>query len=91
MSKVIYENLLGGTLLPTFMRLQMADQTIRFPEGDTKDILVKIQDEYAPSDFVILDNGVEHRCPRHPMTSIPKHGERCHLRRVWPDPSTVRK
>ena len=55
MSKVIYENMLGGALLPTFMRLPMADQTIRFPEGVAKDILVKIQDEYAPADFVILD------------------------------------
>ena len=58
MSKVIYENLLGGVLVPTFMRLQMADQTIQFPEGVAKDILVKIQDEYAPADFVILDIGL---------------------------------
>jgi len=57
MSKVIYENLLGDALLPTFMRLHMADQTIRFSEGVTKDILVKIQDEYAPTGFVILDMG----------------------------------
>ena len=32
-------------------------QTIRFPEGVAKDILVKIQDEYAPANFVILDMG----------------------------------
>ena len=57
MSKVIYENLLGGALLPTFMRLQIADQTIWFLKGVAKDILVKIQDEYAPADFVILDMG----------------------------------
>jgi len=57
MSKVIYENLLGCILLPTFMRLQMADQTIRFSEGVAKDILVKIQDEYVPADFIILDMG----------------------------------
>jgi len=55
MSKVIYENLLRCVLLPTFMRLQMLDQTIQFLEGVAKDILVKIQDEYAPVDFVILD------------------------------------
>ena len=35
----------------------MADQTIRFPKLVAKDILVKIQDEYAPADFVILDMG----------------------------------
>jgi len=57
MSNVIYENLLGCVLLPTFMRLQMVDQTIRFQDGVSKDILVKIQDEYAPADFVILDMG----------------------------------
>jgi len=57
MSKVIDENLLGGALLPTFMRLQMTDQTIGFLEGVAKDILVKIQDEHAPVDFVILDMG----------------------------------
>jgi len=39
------------------MTLQMADQTIRFLEGVAKDILVKIQDEYAPTDFFILDMG----------------------------------
>jgi len=57
MSKVIYKNLLGGALLPTFMRLQMADQTFRFLEAVAKDILVKIQDEYATVDFIILDMG----------------------------------
>ena len=35
----------------------MADQTIRFPEGVAKDILVKIQNEYAPANFVIFDMG----------------------------------
>jgi len=57
MSKVIYENLLGCVLLPTVIRLQMADQTIRFLEGVAKDILVKIQDEYASADFIIHDMG----------------------------------
>jgi len=57
MSKVIYENLLGCVLLPAFTRLHMADQTIQFLEGVAKDILVKIKDEYDPTDFVILDMG----------------------------------
>jgi len=35
----------------------MADQTIWFLDGVAKDILVIIQDEYAPADFVILDMG----------------------------------
>jgi hypothetical protein len=33
----------------------MADQSIRFPEG----IMVKIQDHYAPADFMVLDMGEE--------------------------------
>jgi hypothetical protein len=33
----------------------MVDQSIRFPEGITKDIMVKIQDHYAPADFMVLD------------------------------------
>jgi len=37
----------------------MADQTIRFPEGVAKDILVKLQDEYAPANFVILGMGAK--------------------------------
>jgi len=45
------------------MRLQMADQTIWFPKGVAKDILVKIQDEYAPADFVILDMGTNINVP----------------------------
>jgi hypothetical protein len=57
MAKVTYDNLLGGPLHPTFVRLQMADQTIRFPEGLARDILVKVQDDYVPADFIILDMG----------------------------------
>jgi hypothetical protein len=33
----------------------MADQSIRFPEGVAKDIMAKIQDHYAPADFMVLD------------------------------------
>jgi len=82
MSKVIYENLLGCILLPTFMGLQMADQTIRYPEGVAKDILVKIQDEYAPTDFVNLNMGAN--------IDVPVILGRPFLNTVnWPDPSTV--
>jgi hypothetical protein len=59
MAKVTYENLLGGPLLPTFVQLQMADQTIWFPKGLARDILVKVQDKYAPADFIILDMGAD--------------------------------
>ena len=41
----------------------MTDQTIRFPEGLARDILVNIQDEYAPADFIILDMGANVEVP----------------------------
>ena len=59
MSKVTYDNLLRGPLHPTFVRLQMADQTIWFPEGLARDILVKVQDNYVLVDFIILDTGAD--------------------------------
>ena len=35
----------------------MADQTIWFPKGLARDILVKVQDKYVLADFIILDMG----------------------------------
>jgi hypothetical protein len=37
----------------------MVDQSISFPEGIAKDIMVKIQDHYAHADFMVLDMGEE--------------------------------
>jgi hypothetical protein len=33
----------------------MVDQSIRFLEGIARDVMVKIQDHYAPTDFMVLD------------------------------------
>jgi hypothetical protein len=33
----------------------MADQSLRWPEGIAKDVLVKIQDYYVPGDFLVLN------------------------------------
>jgi len=35
----------------------MADQTVQFPEGIAKDIMVKIQEYYVSADFMIHDMG----------------------------------
>ena len=60
MSKVTYDYLFGDEpLFPTYMQLKMADQSTRFPEGIAKDIMVKIQDHYVPTEFMILDMGEE--------------------------------
>jgi hypothetical protein len=37
----------------------MVDQSIRFPEGIARDVMVKIQDHFAPADFMALDTGEE--------------------------------
>ena len=58
MSKVTYKYLFGDEpLFPTYMQLQMADQSIRFPEGIAKDVMVRIYDQFAPTDFMVLDMG----------------------------------
>jgi hypothetical protein len=56
MAKVVYEYLFGDLpLYPTYMQLQMADLSLRFPEGIAKNIVVKIQDHNIPTDFLVLD------------------------------------
>ena len=60
MSKVMYEYLFGNEpLFPTYMQLQMADQSIWFAEGIAKDVMVRIHDQFAPTDFMVLDMGEE--------------------------------
>jgi hypothetical protein len=44
MSKVTYEYLFGNKpLYPTYMQLQMADQSLRWPKGIAKDVLIKFK------------------------------------------------
>ena len=35
------------------------NQSIRFLKGITKDVIVRIHDQFAPTDFMILDMGEE--------------------------------
>jgi hypothetical protein len=41
----------------------MADQTFRFLDGVAKDVMVRIQDHYVPTDFLVLDMGEEEYDP----------------------------
>jgi hypothetical protein len=60
MSKVTYEYLFGNEpLYPTYMQLHMAHQSIRFLEGIARDVMVKIQDDCAPANFMVIDMGEE--------------------------------
>ena len=56
----MYEYLFGDEpLFATYMQLQMVDQSIQFLERIAKDVMVRIHDQFAPVDFMVLDIGEE--------------------------------
>jgi len=55
MSEQVYDELFNLPLYPTCIQLQMADQSLRFPEGVVKDVMVRIKKQYMPTDFLVLD------------------------------------
>jgi hypothetical protein len=63
MSKVTFDKVLGGPLDPVDFRMQMADQTSCELVGIVRDILVRLQDQYIPTDFVIIDMGPNREVP----------------------------
>ncbi|XP_042067128.1 uncharacterized protein LOC121810426 [Salvia splendens] len=44
-----------GVLKPTTITLQMADKSIKFPNGVLENVLVRVNDSIFPVDFVVLD------------------------------------
>ena len=52
---MIYEKLLYPTLSPTYICVQFADSTIRYPEGIAKNVLVHVRDSFVLADFVVMD------------------------------------
>ena len=54
MPMVIYEKLLYPALSPTYMCVQLADSTIRYPKGIAKNVLVHVRDSFV-ADFVVMD------------------------------------
>ena len=61
MPMVIYEKLLYPALSPTYMCVQLADSTIRYPEGIAKNVLVRVLDSIVLADFVVMDIEANHR------------------------------
>ncbi|KAJ9132730.1 hypothetical protein P3X46_033567 [Hevea brasiliensis] len=51
----IYEKLNMGDLKPTHISLQLADRSIKYPEGILENVPLKVGKFYIPVDFVILD------------------------------------
>jgi hypothetical protein len=52
--KVIYDQPNHDSLIPTFLYLQLADQSIRCPVGIMEDIPMRIRNSFVHVDFVVL-------------------------------------
>ena len=55
MSKAMFEQLGYPALSPTLMTIQLADSSIRHPEGVVESLLVNVKGSYVFVDFVVLD------------------------------------
>ena len=55
MPKVTFEKLSYPALSPTTMCVQLADSTVRYPEGVVENLLVKVRNTFILADFVVLD------------------------------------
>ena len=55
MSKAMFEQLGYPALTPTATTVQLADASIRYPEGIVENLLVFIQGSCIFADFMILD------------------------------------
>ena len=55
MPKVTFEKLSYPTLSPTTMCVQLADSTVRYPEGVVENLMVQVRNTFILVDFVVLD------------------------------------
>ncbi|XP_038902448.1 uncharacterized protein LOC120089094 [Benincasa hispida] len=59
----IFKKLMIGEAQPTSVTLQLADRTIKYPEGKIEDVLVKVDNLIFPADFIILDYETDREVP----------------------------
>ena len=55
MPKLIFEEFQNPALSPTTMLVQLADSSIRYPEGIVKNMLVRVRDFFILANFVVID------------------------------------
>ncbi|XP_019447335.1 PREDICTED: uncharacterized protein LOC109350564 [Lupinus angustifolius] len=55
MSLSMIKRIGGIQLKPTRMSLQLADRSIKYPEGVAEDVLVKVDKFLIPVDFIVID------------------------------------
>ncbi|WVZ76330.1 hypothetical protein U9M48_024313 [Paspalum notatum var. saurae] len=63
MPKVIFDKLNHDALARTAMCLQLADQSVRYPEGVAENVPVRIRNFLIPVDFVVLDMDINSKTP----------------------------
>ncbi|XP_038896008.1 uncharacterized protein LOC120084188 [Benincasa hispida] len=63
MSFSIFKKLGISEAQPTFVTLQLADGTIKYPEGKIEDVLVKVDNFIFPVDFIFLNYEVDRQVP----------------------------
>jgi hypothetical protein len=86
MSKVTYELIYGDLpLYSTYIMLQMADQSQRFPEGIARDVPVEIKDHYVLTLFSHR-HGRLARSSYRAWKTVPEHNKSNHLHQDWRDP-----
>jgi hypothetical protein len=61
--KVIYEKILGNPLLYINICLQLADQSICYPEGVLEEAIIHVRQSYVPVDFMVVETGGDERAP----------------------------
>jgi hypothetical protein len=54
MPKVTFKKLYYPSIFPTTMCVQLADSTVRYPEGVVENLMVKVKNTYILADFVVL-------------------------------------
>jgi hypothetical protein len=91
MSKVTYEYLFGNELLyPTYMQLQMADQSIRFQKGHSKGHPSTNLRSLRSDQFHGPRHGSRRRRDPHYLgKTIPQHHQYHHLHWIWTSPLLV--
>jgi hypothetical protein len=63
MPKVVFDKLNFTHLTPTPMHLQLADSSVRYPEGIAEDVPVRVRDYFIQVDFVVLDMEISKETP----------------------------
>lgn len=63
MPRSVYQRLGCGDLIPTRIALQLADRSIRYPDGVLLDVPIQVGELWVPGDFVVIDREEDEEIP----------------------------